>query len=147
MALYSLYLIYASLGIMWFGGLINTETIEGFDEDIVDESWVYLNFNDFIMAMNTLFGFMWQNDWEALVFMYQEAVGHDGDGLVLFFFISFMQISNLLFLNIIIAFVIDTYSSIEETLQQEKRQRANKLQKLDMDEDKSLLRELNDNPG
>ena len=43
MALYSLYLIYASLGIMWFGGLINTETIEGFDEDIVDESWVYLN--------------------------------------------------------------------------------------------------------
>ena len=64
MALYSLYLIYASLGIMWFGGLINTETIEGFDEDIVDESWVYLNFNDFIMAMNTLFGFMWQNDWE-----------------------------------------------------------------------------------
>ena len=55
---------------------------------------------------------------------------------------------NLLFLNIIIAFVIDTYSSIEETLQQEKRQRTKKIQKMDMDdEDKSLLRELNDNPG
>lgn len=49
--------------------------------------------------------------------MYQEAVNHDGDGLVLFFFISFMQMCNLLFLNIIIAFVIDTYTSIEETLQ------------------------------
>ena len=67
---------------------------------------------------------------------------------MLTFFISFMQMCNLLFLNIIIAFVIDTYSSIEETLQQEKRQRAKKIQKMDMDdEDKSLLRELNDNPG
>ena len=101
------------------------------------------------MAMNTLFGFMWQNDWEQLVYLYQEAVNHDGDGLVLFFFISFMQMCNLLFLNIIIAFVIDTYTSIEETLQQEKRQRSKSsgLQKMDMDEDKSLLRELNDNPG
>ena len=71
MALYSLYLIYASLGIMWFGGLISRETIKTFNLDIVDEAWVYLNFNDFIMAMNTLFGFMWENDWEAYVYMYQ----------------------------------------------------------------------------
>ena len=71
MTLYSLYLIYASLGIMWFGGLINRQTIKTFNLDIIDESWVYLNFNDFIMAMNTLFGFMWENDWEAYVYMYQ----------------------------------------------------------------------------
>ena len=56
---------------MWFGGLINRQTIKTFNLDIVDESWVYLNFNDFIMAMNTLFGFMWENDWEAYVYMYQ----------------------------------------------------------------------------
>ena len=79
------------------------------------------------MAMNTLFGFMWQNDWQDLVFMYQEATLHNGDGPVLFFFISFMLLCNFLFLNIIIAFVIDTYSSIEETLQQEKIQKARKL--------------------
>ena len=32
------------------------------------------------------------------------------------YFISFMQLANLIFVNIIIAFVIDTYQSIEETL-------------------------------
>ena len=120
MALYSLYLIYASIGVAWFGGKINGDSIKDLMEaapDIIAYEWVYLNFNDFIMAMNTLFGFMWQNDWEALVFMYQLALNHDGDALVLLFFISFMQMTNLLFLNIIIAFVIDTYTSIEETLQ------------------------------
>ena len=55
--------------------------------------------------------------------MYQIALKHNADALVLTFFISFMQMTNLLFLNIIIAFVIDTYTSIEETLQQEKQQR------------------------
>ena len=107
----------------WFGGRISNDSIKLLIEeapDIISYEWVYLNFNDFIMAMNTLFGFMWQNDWEALVYMYQLALKHDGDALVLLFFISFMQMTNLLFLNIIIAFVIDTYTSIEETLQQEK---------------------------
>lgn len=68
MTLYSLYLIYASIGQIFFGGLINTESITTFKD--VEESWVYLNFNDFIMSMNTLFGFMWQNDWEQLVWMF-----------------------------------------------------------------------------
>ena len=31
MALYSLYLIYASIGVAWFGGLINTESIQTYD--------------------------------------------------------------------------------------------------------------------
>ena len=88
--------------------------------------------------------------------MYQVALNHDNDGLVLFFFISFMQMTNLLFLNIIIALVIDTYTSIEETLQQEKQQLllsqpSDKLLGKGKDGDqaqaKSLLRELNDNPG
>lgn len=38
----------------------------------------------------------------------------------MFFFISFMQLANLIFVNIIIAFVIDTYQSIDETLEAEK---------------------------
>ena len=98
---------------------------------------------------------MWQNDWEQLVFMYQIALNREHDGLVLFFFISFMQMTNLLFLNIIIAFVIDTYASIQETVQQEAQQlqlqsNSNKKkdkEKEEVDVSKSLLRELNDNPS
>ena len=61
MALYSLYLIYASIGVAWFGGVLSTDSIKDLmdESDIIAYEWVYLNFNDFIMAMNTLFGFMW----------------------------------------------------------------------------------------
>ena len=67
---------------------------------------------------------------------------------MLTYFISFMQMTNLLFLNLIISFVIDTFTSIELTLQEEKRQKEMAQGgKKDDDDDKSLLRELNDNPG
>ena len=86
----------------------------------ISEEWLYLNFNDYVMSLNTLFGMMWQNDWEAVVYMYEEAMGQEHDSGVLFFFITFMQLANLIFVNIIIAFVIDTYQSIDETLTAEK---------------------------
>ena len=73
MTLYSLYVIYASIGIMLFGGLINYESIKVLaanSNDVVDTEWVYLNFNDFYMAFNTLFGMMWENDWEQYVYMF-----------------------------------------------------------------------------
>lgn len=87
--------------------------------DDIDENWIYLNFNDYIMSMNTLFGLMWQNDWEAIVYMYELVYNEEKDLGVLLFFISFMQLANLIFVNIIIAFVIDTYQSIDETLEAE----------------------------
>ena len=48
--------------------------------------------------------------------MYQLFFDLDKNFGVLLYFISFMQLSNLIFINIIIAFVIDTYVQIEETL-------------------------------
>lgn len=69
--------------------------------------------------MNTLFSVMWQNDWEAIVFMYEAVYDEQKDTAVLLYFITFMQLANLIFVNIIIAFVIDTYQSIDETLQAE----------------------------
>ena len=122
LTLYSLYLIYASIGLEFFGGKVNQEfitaAIEKYPDDI-SEDWIYLNFNDYIMSMNTLFGMMWQNDWEAIVFMYEVVYDEKKDTAVLLFFITFMQLANLIFVNIIIAFVIDTYQSIDETLQAE----------------------------
>ena len=63
--------------------------------------WLYLNFNDYLMAMNTLFGIMWQNDWEIFVNMYELIYADERDPLVLTFFISFMELANLIFVNII----------------------------------------------
>lgn len=68
-----------------------------------------MNYNDYIMSMNTLFGMMWQNDWEGYVYMYQLVFDMEKDVSVLLYYITFMQLANLIFVNIIIAFVIDTY--------------------------------------
>ena len=156
--LYSLYLIYASIGLEFFGGKINQESMTELlaDPDSgVDESWLYLNFNDFIMSMNTLFGLMWQNDWEAIVYMYELVYDEQRDAAVLLYFITFMQLANLIFVNIIIAFVIDTYQSIDETLEAERE--AKEMQHSEDGEDgnslksqgkqNSLLQELNNNPA
>ena len=51
--------------------------------------------------------------------MYEVVYDEKKDTAVLMFFITFMQLANLIFVNIIIAFVIDTYQSIDETLQAE----------------------------
>ena len=120
-ALYSLYMIYASIGLEVFGGKISQTSIVELmaKDDDVDESWLYLNFNDYVMALNTLFGMMWLNDWEKITRMYELTYSDESDGLVLIYFITFVELANLIFVNIIIAFVIDTYQSIDETLEAE----------------------------
>mmetsp|Transcript_7574 Transcript_7574/g.9138 ORF Transcript_7574/g.9138 Transcript_7574/m.9138 type:complete len:84 (+) Transcript_7574:2794-3045(+) len=77
--------------------------------DGIDADWVYLNFNDFVMSLNTLFTLMWQNDWENIVEMYELVFTESKNGLVITYFISFIELANLIFINIIIAFIIDTY--------------------------------------
>lgn len=72
------------------------------------------------MALNTLFGIMWQNDWEGIVYMYELLFDYEKDLAILMYFISFIVLANLIFVNIIIAFIIDTYLSIDETLNAEK---------------------------
>lgn len=64
-----------------------------------------------------------------------------------------MQLANLIFVNIIIAFVIDTYQSIDETLiaEREAKENENNKERNHTEEKQesvnSLLKELNDNPA
>jgi len=85
----------------------------------VKQDWIYLNFNDFVMSLNTLFAIMWQNDWEQLVNMYELLFNGNKDSVVIIYFVSFIELANLIFINIIIAFIIDTYQSIDLTLKAE----------------------------
>ena len=94
--------------------------VEKYPEFEYESSWLYLNFNDYVMALNTLFGIMWQNDWEGIVYMYELLFDYEKDLAILMYFIGFIVLANLIFVNIIIAFIIDTYLSIDETLNAEK---------------------------
>jgi len=120
--LYSLYLIFASIGLEFMGGRISVDVVaqlQQLDSEVSD-TWVYLNFNDFVMSLNTLFGIMWQNDWEQLVVFYEMLFNHERDSVVNMYFIVFIELANLIFINIIIAFIIDTYQSIDLTLKAER---------------------------
>jgi hypothetical protein len=65
--LWYVYMIYASVGVVWFGGKVTMENyalLEALEPDIEgNDYWQYLNFNDYGMAMNTLFAIMALNDW------------------------------------------------------------------------------------
>ena len=63
--LYYLYMIYGTLGCIWFGGKINEVSINewAIENPDIDPNWVFLNFNDFGSAINSLFGMMALNDW------------------------------------------------------------------------------------
>ena len=148
-------MIYACMGMYLFGGKINTNEmnrlVDKYPEFEYEEDWLYLNFNDYVMALNTLFGIMWQNDWEGIVFMYELIFDYEKDLAVLMYFISFIVLANLIFVNIIIAFIIDTYLSIDETLAAEKQAKAMKHDQPENNgtgqETHSLLAELNNNPA
>ena len=89
--------------------------------------------------------------------MYELVYNEEKDTAVLLYFITFMQLANLIFVNIIIAFVIDTYQSIDETLEAEIEAKE-MLQNQENNEDgmagghhnkktTSLLQELNNDPA
>lgn len=73
---------------------------------------------------------------------------------MIFYFVTFIELANLIFINIIIAFIIDTYQSIDLTLkaESEARQLKNRRQSkssnpMDDESSNSLLKELNNNPA
>lgn len=52
--------------------------------------------------------------------MYEQAyLDNTKDGFVIGYFVAFIELANLIFINIIIAFIIDTYQSIDLTLKAE----------------------------
>ena len=75
---------------------------------------MYLNFNDYGSAVNSLFAIMFLNDWQFLVDMYVSVCTGFAAEMVPWFFIWFICRSNYLVVNILVAFIIETYSSIEQ---------------------------------
>ena len=55
--------------------------------------------------------------------MYEQVFNDEKDTAVIFYFVTFIELANLIFINIIIAFIIDTYQSIDLTLKAESEAR------------------------
>lgn len=62
--------------------------------------------------MLTLFGTMTLNDWQLYMLMYHWAGANSATTYI--YFVSFIILTQYVLLNILIAFIIDTYSQKQE---------------------------------
>ena len=143
--LYSLYFMYSLIGMQIYGGKINSQTFEALFElnpgSEIGPDYIYLNFNDFASGLITLFSMMlfnnWQFIWEQFDFAIESKVKTNC------FFLSFMVMATYVIINIIMAFIIDVYTSIEDAEQEEKAERK-EIEKLGREAVAEQRRELAD---
>jgi hypothetical protein len=93
-----------------FGGLIKTTAPAIINNASVPDSYVLDNFNDFFSGLITLFELMVVNNWQVNVGMYTAVTGTNWTRV---FFVFFYYFSVVIGLNIVVAFAIDMYTSIE----------------------------------
>ena len=103
------FLIFASIGLNFFGGSINSFSLDLYNEDMnLDLNYEYLNFNTFINSLVFLFVVITNNDWPVLANICIADSGNTGNRRLLrFVFIFFKFFINYLLLNSILAFLME----------------------------------------
>jgi hypothetical protein len=143
-AWYYIYNLYATVGVRWFGGKIskdNFSELQSKYEDYIDDNWVYLNYNDYASGFSSLFGIMALNDWQFIVMLYSACTDESQGMYILVFFISFLISAYFVVLNILVAFIIDAYSQLQEQIELEEKSKKQLLleHQKHQTKDKSLL--------
>jgi hypothetical protein len=106
-----IYYIFALFGMLMFGGKITLNNPYIVNSTGIPNSYVMQNYNDFISAMITLFSLMVVNNWMVQVQMVVGLMG--GNRYYRIYFILFFYISVIIGINIVVAFILDMYSSVE----------------------------------
>lgn len=107
---FMLFFFFAIVGDRIFGGKISNLEKEIFRDSSVSDLYVEMNFNDLGSSMVTLFALMVVNNWFMIVQVHTNIIGTT---YIRWFFILFYFVSVVVMLNIVVAFVIDMYSSVE----------------------------------
>ena len=120
--------VFSSLGLQLFGGLITTDTsgalvpaelVEALAESDFGTNGYYANsFNDLPSGILTLFELSVVNNWFVIADGYVAVRGKHAR----WFFVVYYMLGVVVALNIVVAFVLDAYSAIEESAQQEQQQ-------------------------
>ena len=123
--LYSLYFLYSLIGQEIFGGKINSEQFDEIfrlnpDSDIGPD-YIWLNYNDFASGLITLFSMMLFNNWQFIWDQFDFAI--ENKAVTNSYFLSFMVMATYVIINILMAFVIDVYTSIEDAQREELAER------------------------
>jgi len=123
--LYSLFFLYSLIGIEIFGGKINSKVFKELfelnpDTEIAGD-YIWLNFNDYASGLITLFSMMLFNNWQFIWDQFDFAI--ESQSTTNLFFLSFMVMATYVIINILMAFVIDVYTSIEDAQKREREER------------------------
>mmetsp|Transcript_13705 Transcript_13705/g.23372 ORF Transcript_13705/g.23372 Transcript_13705/m.23372 type:complete len:337 (-) Transcript_13705:187-1197(-) len=105
-----IYYFFALLGMFMFGGRIRKGMPEIVNDPGIPDNYYLDNFNDLLSSLITLFTLMVVNNWMVQVQMYVAVMGSTSYRL---FFGCFYYFSVIIGINIVVAFTIDMYSSVE----------------------------------
>ena len=109
--LFTIYYLFALIGMFLFGGLVQ-QNLPVIAQDTTIPSTYYLdNFNDLQMSIVTLFTLMVVNNWMVQVQMYVDIMDHNR--LYRLYFMLFYYFSVIIGINIVVAYAIDMYTSVE----------------------------------
>ena len=117
-----LFLFFALIGDRAFGGLKANHPKIVKNQSIPD-TYTEMNFNDILNSFVTLFTLMVVNNWYIIVDMFVAVTGTIWTRL---FFVVFYFLSVSVVLNILVAFSIDMYSSIESIYSEKSNERNKK---------------------
>ena len=117
--LYVLFYLYAILGSRLYGGDVNVNSVN--ENSPSSPAFYYLlNFNSFASSMVTLFSFLVVNNWIVTINMYQAVVSPYTYPEV--FFVTFWCSCSLILMNVIVALIIEIYSSVEPEVAKKTKQ-------------------------
>lgn len=108
--LLSIYYIFAQLGMLLFGGKVYKDSPFINNDPSIPNTYHLMNFNDLLSSFCTLFALMVVNNWMVVVKVYTNTMGSAWYEV---FFGLFFYFSVVIGINIVVAFAIDMYSSVE----------------------------------
>ena len=109
--LFVIFYIFSVLGMYLFGGMSKIDFATFSRDQSIPDNYYMDNFNDLACSFVTLFTLMVVNNWMVQVQMYVDY--KNGDTSYRIFFIAFYYFSVLIGINIVVAYTIDMYTSVE----------------------------------
>lgn len=106
-----IFYIFSVIGMWMFGGKIRRDLASIIKDQAIPNNYYMDNFNDLASSFVTLFTLMVVNNWMVQVQMYVDTM--QGNGWYKLYFVAFYYFSVLIGLNIVVAFTLDMYSSVE----------------------------------
>lgn len=120
---FTLFLIFSIIGDRAFGGHANMNNEAIFTDASIPNTYVHMNFNDLFSSFVTLFALMVVNNWFVIANLF---VVTSGTVWARVYFVVFYTLSVVIVVNILIAFVIDMYLSVDSLNQQEAKRKQNR---------------------